>query len=251
MNATNQNYNQFNGGSNGYGLRNSHNSYQDSYSYTQHDGAYQDQDIHGSQRSGSNGSQPSLSHVLRVNTADQQHPQTLNPAALSPIQSWDAKDLLHHWGRVQEAKSRREVPPVMRIEDLETTSSREGRHSAENEYTSSEDENNLLHGGNTYAMPLHVQPRPDEDWRYDDIRSNPLVMPQHAAGQLTNPGHHYNQSNNDLYAQPFWQRSSMSHHDEQDQVVGTIGQIGVPINDNNMPTYSTVNRRPTAAVSQV
>jgi len=177
-----------------------------SYQESQHGsyGSHQDQ---GSQH----GSQPSLS--LR-------EPRELNPAALSPIQSWDAKYLLDHWGRVQEAKQRHEVPPVMRIEDLETSSSREGRHSA----YSSEDEN----------MANNMYTRPDEDWRYDDIRQYPPQLPPHQ--QVPN---NYNNNSSSLYAQPFWQRSN-------------IDQTSNAPSDN-IPAYSTVNRRPTAtaAVSQV
>jgi hypothetical protein len=91
------------------------------------------------------GSQPSL--------------RELNVNSLSPVQSWDAKDLLSHWGRVQEAKQRQETPPVMRIEDIESVSSNRSPS-----YASTEDENSGI-----YTNP--------GTWRYQDINDRPTYIP--------------------------------------------------------------------------
>lgn len=48
------------------------------------------------------------------NNNNSTHMKELNVATLLP-NSWDAKELLDHWGRVQEAKQRQESPPSMRI----------------------------------------------------------------------------------------------------------------------------------------
>ncbi|XP_054164190.1 calcium-activated chloride channel regulator 1-like isoform X2 [Oppia nitens] len=85
----------------------------------------------------------------------QQNICELNVAALSPVQSWNAKDLLTHWGRVQEAKQRHEAPPVMRIEDLSSASS---NHSPS--YASSEDDNNI-----------YTNPHP---WGYQEVQTRPM-----------------------------------------------------------------------------
>lgn len=93
------------------------------------------------------------------NSGSQQNLRELNVNALSPVQSWDAKDLLSHWGRVQEAKQRQEPPPVMRIEDIESASSNRSPS-----YASSEDENSA-----TYTNP--------GTWRYQDVTARPTYIP--------------------------------------------------------------------------
>ena len=92
-------------------------------------------------------------------SGSQQNLRELSANTLSPIQSWDAKDLLTHWGRVQEAKSRHEAPPVLRIEDLESQSSNRSQS-----YASSEDDNTAI-----YTNP--------NNWRYQDVTARPTYIP--------------------------------------------------------------------------
>ncbi|CAG2162997.1 unnamed protein product [Oppiella nova] len=128
----------------------------------------------GSLQSHNNGynSGPQLNNGF--NSGSQQNLRELNVNALSPVQSWDAKDLLNHWGRVQEAKQRQEAPPVMRIEDLESASS---NHSPS--YASSDDDN-------IYTNP--------NAWRYNDVNARPsYVIPNG-------------------YNEPIYQRTSLDPH---------------------------------------
>ena len=92
-------------------------------------------------------------------SGSQQNLRELSANTLSPIQSWDAKDLLNHWGRVQEAKSRHEAPPVLRIEDIESQSSNRSQS-----YASSEDDNTAI-----YTNP--------NQWRYQDVTARPTYIP--------------------------------------------------------------------------
>ena len=112
--------------------------------------------MNGGMNGGVNGLQPNNAYE----SGSQRDLRELSVNTLSPVQSWDAKDLLSHWGRVQEAKSRHEAPPVLRIEDLESTSS--GHRSQS--YASSEDDNTAI-----YTNP--------NNWRYQDVTARPTYIP--------------------------------------------------------------------------
>ena len=184
---------------NGYGNGdlNHHITSHDLNDYHHH--LYEHQDSHSSKHGSVSyhGSQPSL--------------QGLNPGSFLVKQSWDAKDLLNHWGRVQEAKARQKPPPVMRIEDLERISS----NGSQNTPLYSSDEETA-----TYSRP--------EDLRYEDIRQ---FTPTNYGNVQGNP--------NDAW-QPAWRNTNTGH--------GVNQRSNTP--SDIVPAYSSVNKAQ-RAVSQV
>ncbi|RWS30887.1 calcium-activated chloride channel regulator 1-like protein [Leptotrombidium deliense] len=63
----------------------------------------------------------------------------LSNTIISPVQSWSAGVLLGHYDRVQQAKERREPPPVMRMEDIPDNMSSVSNNSKFQGSTSDED----------------------------------------------------------------------------------------------------------------
>ena len=109
----------------------------------------------------------------------------MNVNHMSPIQSWPADVLLDHYDRVQKARERNEVPPVMRAEDLPVSGS--GSCSTDSnqsrESVSYVDENAFV-GGMANSQ---------RDWRYENLATSHTAVPYHpgvggASGQLTNTG---------------------------------------------------------------
>ncbi|RWS07101.1 calcium-activated chloride channel regulator family member 3-like protein [Dinothrombium tinctorium] len=92
-------------------------------------------------------------------------------ATISPVQSWPADVLLNHYGRVQQAKERREPPPVMRVEDIPDNVSSVSNNSKFPESTS--DEDNLRHHPTWQyediqqtSVPPYTQYYPSNEWRH-------------------------------------------------------------------------------------
>lgn len=65
---------------------------------------------------GNNGSVNQM-HMITTNDGRVVGPDTLNHV-MSPVQSWSADVLLGHYGKVQQARERKEPPPVMKIEEV-------------------------------------------------------------------------------------------------------------------------------------
>lgn len=80
-------------------------------------------------------------------------------AAMSPVQSWPADVLLGHYGLVQQARARNEIPPVMRVEDLPEAGSSTTASSNPSRESGSYDEGAFPNGAH-------------QDWRYENMASH-------------------------------------------------------------------------------
>ena len=61
-----------------------------------------------------------MSHGLSTISHDQIHPRHNSELqdSMSPVQSWDAGVILDHYQKVQQAKERKETPPIMKMEEV-------------------------------------------------------------------------------------------------------------------------------------
>lgn len=81
---------------------------------------------------------------------------------ISPVQSWPAELLLGHYGKVQQARERKESPPVVKIEDVLPDGSYSTGSDNPSHASSQYDEQNLDHG---YPVTMTSGP----DWRYENV----------------------------------------------------------------------------------
>lgn len=81
---------------------------------------------------------------------------------MSPVQSWPAEVLLGHYGKVQQARERKESPPVVKIEDVLPDGSYSTGSDNPSHESSQYDDHNLEQ---TYPVAMTSGP----EWRYENV----------------------------------------------------------------------------------
>ncbi|KAJ6215828.1 hypothetical protein RDWZM_010328 [Blomia tropicalis] len=181
----------------------------------------------------------------------------LNVATLLP-NSWDAKELLDHWGRVQEAKQRQESPPIMRIHQNSSPSSIPsfGGGSSLDNYHQNQSNHNLHH--NQYQMAT-AQPQMIQYDQHDAQHGHHHHHHSHHSQLPTEYNNHHHPHQTPFYS-PYSNASSIwQHHQQQQQQAARQQQqqqqqqhqFNHHYDDNGLPEYSIVRKVHHANISQV
>ena len=147
----------------------------------------------------------------------------LNVTTLLP-NSWDAKELLDHWGRVQEAKQRQESPPVMRMQTASPSIPSFGGSSLDN------------YNQSYQFQPATVQPSmsghyPHEMQEQTDYHQPPIYSPYSNASSIWQ--HHHQQHQ----PQRPYHHGQMAHH-----IATAYTPTPIGYDDNGLPEYSVVRK---------
>lgn len=148
---------------------------------------------------------------------------------MSPVQSWPADVLLGHYGRVQQARERKEPVPVMRVEDIPASGTGSCTSSDPSRESGSYDDN---------TFPAANQ----QDWRYENLASvqNGTAYQGHI-GNMYGGGEHQQQ-------QQYYDQQQMSQDGALSWRDSYAPRIETPDYDAR---YNAVPRRIGNAVSQV
>lgn len=185
-----------------------------------------------------------MNHGLSTISHDQIHPHHNSElqATISPVQSWDAGVILDHYQKVQQAKERKETPPIMKMEEVLLP--RDGSCSSSSDNPSRESGS---YDDNAFGMV-------NQGWR----QQQPMVYDNHGQyvghdGQFMGLSHQQvmmSQGYPSMYTDQYYVDPQPPIHWQE--AYTTRSQTPSDVTDSYDPRYAhPSNRRSTAAVSQV